>query len=165
MSHAYLSTDMSIFFSFFSEIPADKLGELLNDIEQSETSIMSWKQHIIRCSNQDHCRLDLIIDGLKTDEVLVIMDSAIKFLPLSFREKQSEWFAQKGMNWHICVCVYKFEDNTIQVRDKLYIFICREDTGITILVCLFRQPVSLSMQNCVQSTTFICLDVQQSLCT
>ena len=152
------------FVLFFSEIPADKLGELLNDIEQSETSIMSWKQHIIRCSNQDRCRLDLI-DGLKTDEVLVIMDWAMKFLPLSFREKQSEWFAQKGMNWHICVCVYKFEDNTIQVRDKLYIFICREDTGITMLVCLFHQPVSLSMQNCIQSTILICLDVQQSLCT
>ena len=77
---------------------------------------MSWKQHIIRCSTQDRCQLNLI-DGLKEDEVLVIMDWEMKCLPLSFREPL-EWFAQKGMDWHICVYVFNLKDG-----DKFFIFI------------------------------------------
>jgi hypothetical protein len=89
-------------------------SELLKDIEIAECSILSWKQHLIRSVNQDRCRQDLL-QNLKNDEVLIIMDWAMKFLPLSFREKQSEWFGQKGLNWHVCVCIFKDDESNLKV--------------------------------------------------
>ncbi|CAG2245172.1 unnamed protein product [Mytilus edulis] len=46
---------------------------------------MTWRQHIVRCFNQDRGRTTLL-DKLKPGEVLIIMDRAMQFLPLSFRK-------------------------------------------------------------------------------
>ena len=39
------------------------------------------------------------------------MDWAIKFLPRKHREKQEDFFAKKGLSWHLTCIVYK-EQNT-----------------------------------------------------
>ncbi|XP_076111669.1 uncharacterized protein LOC143079930 [Mytilus galloprovincialis] len=44
------------------------------------------------------------------------MDWAMKFLPLAFREKQSDWFGQKGVNWHVSVCIFKDENQNLMQR-------------------------------------------------
>ena len=31
----------------------------------------------------------------------------MKFLEVKFREKQTEWFAKRGINWNICSVVFK----------------------------------------------------------
>ena len=31
----------------------------------------------------------------------------MKFLQIKFREKQSEWFAKRGINWHLCSVIVK----------------------------------------------------------
>jgi hypothetical protein len=67
---------------------------------------MDWKRHVVRTINQDKCRKDLL-KGLTSEQAVLVMDWAMKFLPMSFREKQSEWFGQKGINWHVAVCIYK----------------------------------------------------------
>lgn len=59
---------------------------------------------------QDLCRHDHF---KKLAEV--ILDWAMKFLPLIYREKQSEWFAQKGFNWHVTVCVFKDSGDDLKV--------------------------------------------------
>ena len=100
-----------LFPYLWTYFPEELQNELLRDIELSESHIMSWRQHVIRCYNQDRGRTSLL-DKMKPNEVLILMDWAMKFLPLSFREKQSEWFGQKGLNWHVCVCVFK--DNELK---------------------------------------------------
>ena len=35
----------------------------------------------------------------------------MKFPPLRYREKQQQWFAQRGLNWHISVLTYKDDGN------------------------------------------------------
>lgn len=80
----------------------------------SESQIIAWRRHVIRCFNQDRGRTSML-DELKPGEVLIIMDWAMKFLPLSFREKQSDWFGQKGLNWHVCVCIFKDKDQNLKV--------------------------------------------------
>ncbi|CAC5391175.1 unnamed protein product [Mytilus coruscus] len=44
------------------------------------------------------------------------MDWVMKFLPMSLREKQSDWFGQKGVNWHVSVCIYKSENEELKHR-------------------------------------------------
>lgn len=96
----------------FTDVPSDVQCEL--DIDVAGQFVLSWKQHLVRCVNQDYRRTS-VLRNLQPDEVLIIMDWAMKFLPISFREKQSEWFGQKGINWHISVCIFRGDDNLLKV--------------------------------------------------
>jgi len=50
--------------------------------------------------HQDLSRTDLL-RNLKSDEIFIQMDWAMKFLPVSGREDQSSWFGKRGLPWHI----------------------------------------------------------------
>ena len=63
---------------------------------------------------QDLCRHDHFKKQAE-DKVVVILDWAMKFLPLIYREKQSERFSQKGFNWHVTVCVFKDSGDDLKV--------------------------------------------------
>lgn len=89
--------------------------ELFMDIDAAVTKILQWKSHIIRTINQDTARTHTLKD-LQPGDILLIMDWAMKFLPITFREKQSNWYGQKGLNWHVSVCIYKDEDSNLKVR-------------------------------------------------
>jgi hypothetical protein len=41
--------------------------------------------------------------------VLITQDWAMKFLPQKYRETQADWFAKRGISWHISVIVRKLE--------------------------------------------------------
>ena len=56
---------------------------------------MSTKKHIVRAVHQDRAKADLM-ERLSTEEVLLIFDYAMKFLPQKFREAQTDFFAKKG---------------------------------------------------------------------
>lgn len=77
------------------------------DVMEARNNIQAWKAHIVRTINQDRSRVDLL-DTLKTSQVLLVMDWAMKFLPLLHREKQSDWFGQKGISWHVTVGITKW---------------------------------------------------------
>lgn len=87
-------------------IPSDLQSDMHADIESSYEKIMDWKRHVVRTINQDKCRSNMLKD-LTPEQAVLVMDWAMKFLPMSYREKQSEWFGQKGINWHVAVCIYK----------------------------------------------------------
>ena len=73
-----------------------------------------WKAHILRAAHQDGAKR-AVLDSLQTNQVMVIMDWAMKFLPASFRETQRDWFGKKGKSWHISVAITKNEDGEIEV--------------------------------------------------
>ncbi|CAG2245178.1 unnamed protein product [Mytilus edulis] len=140
--------------SELQDFPEDLNIELLRDIELSESNIMSWRQHIVRCFNQDRGRTTLL-DGLKPGEVLVIMDWAMKFLPLSFREKQSEWFGQKGLNWHVCVCIYKDNEQNLKHRTYIHVFDFVRQDWFAVVSILEHTLITLKSQLPELTTAFI----------
>ena len=73
--------------------------DLLYDFEQARTDILQWKAHILRSVNQDKAKQD-VMRNLNRDEssALVVMDWAMKFLQVKYREKQSDWFAKRGIS-------------------------------------------------------------------
>lgn len=73
---------------YVSDFTEEKKLEMLSDIDISENNIARWKEHIVRSINQDKGRTNPL-EELKKDEALIILDWAMKFLPMSFREKQS----------------------------------------------------------------------------
>ena len=46
---------------------------------------------------------------------LLIMDWAMKFLPIGYRETQRDWFGKKGKPWHITVAINKADSEEIEV--------------------------------------------------
>ncbi|VDI67385.1 Hypothetical predicted protein [Mytilus galloprovincialis] len=104
---------------------------VLFQVESAVDSITDWKAHIMRSRNQEDARLDLVRD-LKNGQVLVTCDWAMKMLPRKYREGQTDWFAKRGMNWHIAVSVFK-EQGCIKNFTHVHIFSAQisQDSPIT----------------------------------
>ena len=77
---------------------------LLYDFGKSVNFINKWKCHILRCENQENAKQSFI-QNLTEDSVFIVMDWAMKFLQRRFREKQCDWYAKRGMNWHISCAI------------------------------------------------------------
>ena len=77
---------------------------LLYDFGKSVNFINEWKCHILRCENQENAKQSFI-QNLTEDSVFIVMDWAMKFLQRRFREKQCDWYAKRGMNWHVSCAI------------------------------------------------------------
>ena len=62
----------------------------------------------MRAINQAKSKIDAL-DNLSEEQVLAVMDWAMKWLPESYRETQKEWFGKKGISWHVSACITKVE--------------------------------------------------------
>lgn len=82
--------------------------------------INDWKAHIARNVNQDLFRIQKL-ENLKRFEGVLVMDWAMKFLPMRYREKQTDWFGQRGKHWHVSVCIYRDESGEIGVTNFMII--------------------------------------------
>lgn len=101
--------------------------DLLYDFEKSFKSIMEWKCHILRTENQEIAKQSLIQD-LKEDSVFIVVDWAMKLLQRRYREKQSEWFAKRGMNWHVSTVLCRDEKGNIYISYYNHLFnSCSQD--------------------------------------
>ena len=78
--------------------------DLLYDFERSKNGIFLWKSHALRSINQESAKRDAL------QSVLVVIDWAMKFLQMKYREKQSEWFAKRGLSWHISSVISKDQE-------------------------------------------------------
>ena len=85
---------------FYSQ---DHKEDLLYDAAQAQEMVLQWKAHILRAKNQDLAKKDAVL-SVQDDTVFILMDWAMKFAQMRYREKQSEWLGKRVMNWHIsCV--------------------------------------------------------------
>ena len=89
--------------------------EMKYDTEKAAEKILQWKAHIVRAINQEKSKID-VLDNLTAEQVLVVMDWAMKWLPQSYRETQKEWFGKKGISWHVSACITKVEKDEIEFQ-------------------------------------------------
>ena len=75
-------------------------------VQQARNDILAWKAHQLRSVNQDQAKAE-VPGGLNHRSVLLVMDWAMKYtyLPRKFRESQCDWFAKRGIPWHITVAL------------------------------------------------------------
>ena len=69
---------------------------LLHKFEIAVKDVLEYKKHIVRAIHQDRAKAD-VMEHLSTEEVMIIFDFAMKFLPQKFREAQTDFFAKKGI--------------------------------------------------------------------
>ena len=72
----------------------------------AESDILLWKAHIMRSVKQEKAKQDALkIADAKSG--ILIMDWAMKFLQMKYREKQSDLFGKRGISWHISTLLIK----------------------------------------------------------
>ncbi|VDI16834.1 Hypothetical predicted protein [Mytilus galloprovincialis] len=94
---------------------------VLFQVEKAVSDIQEWKMHLIRSRNQNRARTNILSD-MDDNECLIIADWAMKFLPRRYREGQTDWFAKRGLNWHISVAYMKGEDEQLTSTTYVHIF-------------------------------------------
>lgn len=101
---------------------------------KAKQDIVSWKAHLLRSVNQEEARLD-IVNALDNKSVLLVQDWAMKFLPRKFRESQTDWFAKRGISWHLTVAIRRGDDHKLQMMTFVNIFrSCSQDSqGIEVI--------------------------------
>ncbi len=72
----------------------------------------------MRTVNQERAKQH-ILEKLDSSSRLVVMDWAMKFLQLRYREKQSDWFGKRGLSWLVSSVVSK-DDLTKKLQVTTY---------------------------------------------
>lgn len=98
---------------------ADDHDETVYLTQSAQAAIQSWKCHILRSTNQDQARTD-VLDLLDDETVLIVNDWAMKFLPRKYRESQTDWFGKRGISWHISV-IYRRLNGVLQWQGLIHI--------------------------------------------
>ncbi len=80
--------------------------ELIHDYEEAKDRINKWKAHILRSINQEKAKQQ-ILENMDETSVLIVIDWAMKFQQIRFREKQSDWYGKRGLSWHVSSIVSK----------------------------------------------------------
>ncbi|XP_063436619.1 uncharacterized protein LOC134718051 [Mytilus trossulus] len=98
----------------------DQRDDTMYTISESVRAVHEWKKHILRSVNQDIARKS-VLENLKEDEMLVERDWAMKFIPMQYRESQSNWFGKRGLNWHVSVATFKYRQ-ALTMHTVIHIF-------------------------------------------
>ena len=78
--------------------------DVMYSFQRAYTAIEAWKAHQLRSVQRNKARPN-IIGTLAKSSVLITQDWAMKFLPRKYRETQADWFADRGISWHISTVV------------------------------------------------------------
>ena len=71
-----------------------------HECKQYIESINAWKAHLRRTINQEEAKQDALA-ALDEPSSLIVVDWAMKFLPLRYRERMSEFFGKRGKSWYV----------------------------------------------------------------
>ena len=92
-----------------------------------DTAIRTWKAHLLRTVLQKEAKQDAM-SRLDRQTCLVIVDWAMKFLPLKYRESMSEFFGKCGRSWNVSAVITKKEECGYEVECFVHIFnSCTQD--------------------------------------
>ena len=82
---------------YTTQLGKDQANDLQYEATGAASKIFEWKAHVLRAQNQDQVKRQ-ILNSLEEDEAFIVVDWAMKFTAMKFREKQAEWFAKRGIN-------------------------------------------------------------------
>ncbi|KXJ11458.1 hypothetical protein AC249_AIPGENE89 [Exaiptasia diaphana] len=110
-----------------TQLTEEEHDNLIFQHRQAVQAIHAWKAHQLRTTQQDNAQSD-VLDELDDSSVLITLDWAMKFLPQKYRETQADWFAKRGISWHISVVTRKIKD---ELSHQAFVHIvenCSQDT-------------------------------------
>ena len=108
---------------------AEDQADMLHTIKQARDDIISWKAHQLRSVHQAEAKHS-VLAKLDSRSVLLVQDWTMKYMPRKYREAQSDWFAKRGLPWHISVAIRRSEDSEhFESQTLVYVFqSCAQDS-------------------------------------
>ena len=79
------------------------------EYDKAKEAIGAWKAHNMRIVNQDLAKQD-VLNKLNGNNCLIVMDWAMKFLPLRYKEQMKNSFGKRGKSWHVSHVIEKQEE-------------------------------------------------------
>ena len=116
-----------------SQLHDEDRDDLVYTFQQACQSIESWKARQLRSIQQDKPKTS-VLENLDTTSVLITQDWAMKFLPQKYRETQADWFAKRGISWHISVVVRKLAE---MLQHQAFVHIvenCSQDSDVVVSI-------------------------------
>jgi len=111
---------------YTTQLGKDQASDLQYGATGAASKIFEWKAHVLRAQNQDQVKRQ-ILNSLEEDEAFIVVDWAMKFTAMKFREKQAEWFAKRGINWHVSSVITR-RDESLEVTCYVHLVnSCRQD--------------------------------------
>ena len=90
-----------------------------------------WKAHSVRSVNQEAAKQDqLKMIAYNQELALLVMDWAMKFNQLRYREKQSDWYGKSGLSSHIStvICSDPEKAGSLELQSCAHLFdACQQD--------------------------------------
>ena len=86
------------------QVPEEQKTRSQYEFAESLDDIRAWKAHFLRSCNQEEAKQD-VLNKLDSESCLIIMDWAMKFLPMQYREQMSDFFGKRGRSWHISAVI------------------------------------------------------------
>ncbi|KXJ05912.1 hypothetical protein AC249_AIPGENE28663 [Exaiptasia diaphana] len=110
-----------------ADIRDDQRNRMKFDFDQCQAAIYAWKAHLVRTVLQEEAK-QAALNNLDSETCLIIVDWAMKFLPLKFRENMCEFFGKRGRSWHVSAVVTK-KDGKFEVECFVHILnSCTQDS-------------------------------------
>ncbi|KAI8484508.1 hypothetical protein Bbelb_377790 [Branchiostoma belcheri] len=132
----------------------EQKSRLCFTFEQARLAVHNWKAHLLRSVNQDLAKYSSL-QQLDPQSALIVMDWAMKFLPLKYREQMTDFFGKRGRSWHVAAVITKGDDEKYNVESFVHIFNnCRQDWAA---VCAIVQSVlqTIKSENPALSRVFL----------
>jgi len=104
--------------SSWTPYSSEQREDLLYDFDRAKSGILLWKAHVIRSINQQEAKQDALRSADDKSAIL-IMDWAMKFLQIRYREKQSDWFGKRGLSWHLRISLIRASRTGMQSAQSL----------------------------------------------
>ena len=96
------------------------------EYDKAKEAIAAWKAHNLRVVNHDLAKQD-VLSTLDGNNCLIVMDWAMKFLPLHYREQMRDFFGKRGKSWHVS-CVIEKQEESFSVQCFVHLFEqCKQD--------------------------------------
>ena len=88
---------------------------------KTRVAIYTWKAHNLRTANKDLAKQD-VLSMLDGSNCLIVMDWAMKFLPLHYREQMRDFFGKRGKSWHVSCVIERAEEEGYSVQCFAHLF-------------------------------------------
>ena len=69
-------------------------GNIQFEVQHAVESVNAWKAHLPRTINQERAKHE-VLSGLDRESAMLVLDWAMKFRPLKFREQMTDFFGKK----------------------------------------------------------------------
>lgn len=133
------------------KVKDDIRHRLLYRLNHNVQLINDWKKHIVRSVHQEHAR-KYILNVLDSSSIFLIADWAMKWIPSWYRESQRDFFAKRGLPWHITYAIRvksspssssQIDTRTFEHRTFCHVFDNVKQDGRTVVSILSNVSLQL----------------------